>query len=262
MTINQLTFSTMPRADHSAVQYNKQNRQSQKSFASTLHQVQDSASERSYDAREVLRMLQDCMLGLLAGQDDEMEFLASYGCVRPFISAGYDTYRAAAASAPIYPSSHNEPSAQSGYTPSVVEETTVQPATPQPSDLRANIEKLIDQVAQRVGLPANLIRSVVSTESSFQPDAVSPVGAQGLMQLMPGTAAELGVDDSFDPQQNLLGGSRYLKGLLKKYDGDLDHALAAYNWGQGNVDRKGLEQMPTETRNYIAKVKQVVAQFG
>ncbi|MBW2186753.1 MAG: lytic transglycosylase domain-containing protein, partial [Deltaproteobacteria bacterium] len=52
------------------------------------------------------------------------------------------------------------------------------------------------------------------------------------------------------------------KGLLEKYDGDLDHALAAYNWGQGNVDRKGLEHMPTETRNYIAKVKQVVSQFG
>lgn len=75
------------------------------------------------------------------------------------------------------------------------------------------------------------------------------------MQLMPETAQELGVQDSFDPFQNLLGGSKYLKQLLDKYDGDLDHALAAYNWGQGNVDRHGLEHMPEETRNYLAKIK-------
>jgi len=121
---------------------------------------------------------------------------------------------------------------------------------------RQQIEKLIDGVAEEVGLAPELIRSVVSTESNFSPDAVSSVGAQGLMQLMPETARELEVTDSFDPQQNLLGGSRYLKQLLNKYEGDLDHALAAYNWGQGNVDRKGLGQMPQETRDYLVKVKQ------
>ena len=115
---------------------------------------------------------------------------------------------------------------------------------------RSEIEQMIDQVAGEVSLAPELIRSVVSAESDFQPQAVSPVGAQGLMQLMPETAAELGVEDSFDPQQNLLGGSRYLKQLLDKYEGDLDKALAAYNWGQGNVDRKGLAQMPEETRSY------------
>lgn len=120
---------------------------------------------------------------------------------------------------------------------------------------RADIERMIDQVAEQVSLAPELIRSVVAAESDFQPQAVSHVGAQGLMQLMPETAKELGVEDSFDPQQNLLGGSRYLKQLLDKYEGDLDKALAAYNWGQGNVDRRGLEQMPLETRNYLAKVK-------
>ncbi len=120
---------------------------------------------------------------------------------------------------------------------------------------RKEIEKMIDQVAEKVSLAPELIRSVVAAESNFKPDAISPVGAQGLMQLMPATAQELGVQDSFDPEQNLLGGSRYLKQMLDKYDGDLDKALAAYNWGQGNVDRKGLEQMPQETRNYLAKVK-------
>ncbi len=120
---------------------------------------------------------------------------------------------------------------------------------------RNDIERMIDQVAEKVSLAPELIRSVVAAESNFQSDAVSHAGAQGLMQLMPETAAELGVTDSFDPEQNLLAGSRYLKQLLEKYAGDLDRALAAYNWGQGNVDRKGLTQMPEETRQYLARVK-------
>ncbi|SHJ28015.1 Soluble lytic murein transglycosylase [Malonomonas rubra DSM 5091] len=130
----------------------------------------------------------------------------------------------------------------------------LQPSLQNPPE-RAEIESMIERVAQQVSLAPELIRSVVAAESNFQPQAISPVGAQGLMQLMPATAAELGVEDSFDPQQNLLGGSRYLKQLLDKYDGDLDKALAAYNWGQGNVDRKGLQQMPEETRDYLVKVK-------
>jgi len=127
---------------------------------------------------------------------------------------------------------------------------------------RPMIERMIDRVAEQVSLAPELIRSVVATESDFQPQAVSPAGAQGLMQLMPATAQEMGVENSFDPQQNLLGGSRYLKQLLDKYAGDLDKALAAYNWGQGNVDRKGLAQMPEETRNYLAKVKGLLAEKG
>ncbi len=120
---------------------------------------------------------------------------------------------------------------------------------------RGEIEQLIDRVADQVSLAPELIRSVVHAESDFTADAVSAAGAQGLMQLMPATAEELGVRDSFDPLQNLLGGSRYLKQLLDKYDGDLDHALAAYNWGPGNVDREGLDNMPQETRNYLLRVK-------
>jgi len=114
---------------------------------------------------------------------------------------------------------------------------------------------LIDRVAEKVSLAPELIHSVVSAESAYNPTAVSHAGAQGLMQLMPGTAAELGGKDSFDPAQNLLAGSKYLTQLLDKYDGDLDHALAAYNWGQGNVDRYGLENMPQETCDYPVKVK-------
>jgi len=127
---------------------------------------------------------------------------------------------------------------------------------------RDQIEGIIDRVAQKVKLAPELIRAVVAVESSYNPAAVSHVGAQGLMQLMPATAADLGVKDSFDPAENIDGGSRYLSRLLEKYDGDLDHALAAYNWGQGNVDRHGLEKMPTETRNYLAKVKQLLQGSG
>lgn len=123
---------------------------------------------------------------------------------------------------------------------------------------RSEIDQMIDQVADRVSLAPELIRSVVTAESGYEPAAVSPAGAQGLMQLMPETARELGVQNSFDPLQNLSAGSRYLKQLLVKYDGDLDHALAAYNWGQGNVDRRGLQNMPEETRNYLAKVKNLL----
>ncbi len=122
------------------------------------------------------------------------------------------------------------------------------------------IDQLITQVAKKYNLSEGLIHSVVATESAYNPQAVSPVGARGLMQLMPATAADLGVTDSFDPQQNLNGGTRYLKQLLDKYDGDLDHALAAYNWGQGNVDRHGLEKMPDETRSYLVKVKSMLAE--
>lgn len=118
------------------------------------------------------------------------------------------------------------------------------------------IEDLISRAAAEHGVAPDLIRSVIRTESAFDPRAVSPAGAQGLMQLMPETALELGVTNPLDPEQNVMAGTRYLRRLLNRYDGDIDHALAAYNWGMGNVDRHGLEQLPEETRNYLTRVKQ------
>jgi len=257
MTISQLTFNAPSSAEYTSTQNDSSASQS---FSNTLNQAQESLNERTQEAREVLRLFRECMLGELSYQEEDMELLSSYNFAKPFISTGYDHYREiSVASVPHYAS-------ESMATPQLSNSTEgadgAEPAVAVQNNLRANIEQLIDQVAQDVGLSATLIRSVVSAESAFQPDAVSPVGAQGLMQLMPGTAADMGVANSFDPQQNLLGGSRYLKQLLTKYDGDIDQALAAYNWGPGNVDRNGLEQLPTETRNYIAKVKQASSNFG
>ncbi len=117
------------------------------------------------------------------------------------------------------------------------------------------LESHIERAARTHDLDPALIRAVIKTESDFDPGAVSAAGAQGLMQLMPGTAADLGVRNPFDPGENIEAGSRYLKKLLDRYDGDLDRALAAYNWGPGNVDRKGIGRLPQETATYLDRVK-------
>jgi hypothetical protein len=113
---------------------------------------------------------------------------------------------------------------------------------------------LIREAGERFGVDPNLIRAVVKTESDFNPQARSHAGAQGLMQLMPSTAEELGVSEPFDPRQNVMGGTRYLKQLLGRYDGDRDLALAAYNWGMGNLERSP-ERMPEETIAYVRQIR-------
>jgi soluble lytic murein transglycosylase-like protein len=109
-------------------------------------------------------------------------------------------------------------------------------------------------VARRHGLEPALVLAVVSVESAFRPEAVSPKGARGLMQLMPKTTRSLGVRDAFDPAQNLDGGSRHLQSLLTLNGGDLPLALAAYNAGQGAVERHGGIPPYRETRAYVKKV--------
>jgi hypothetical protein len=110
--------------------------------------------------------------------------------------------------------------------------------------------------ARRHSLDPDLVQAVVAVESGFRPDAVSPKGAQGLMQLMPATARSLGVMDSFDPASNLDGGTRYLRALIQRYDGDLKRALAAYNAGEGAVARHGGVPPYPETMAYVRKVLQ------
>ena len=115
-------------------------------------------------------------------------------------------------------------------------------------------DAIITQEASVWNLDPLLIKSVIWVESCFDQHAISRVGAHGLMQLMPATAAELGVTDRFDPAQNIRGGVTYLAQMLDRFDRDLDLALAAYNAGPGAVERhQGIPPFP-ETRNYVARV--------
>jgi soluble lytic murein transglycosylase-like protein len=135
-----------------------------------------------------------------------------------------------------------------GYVPDeVLEEVEAAP-------LGSDLHQLAADAARRHGLEPDLVLAVVSVESAFRPAAVSPKGAQGLMQLMPGTARELGVADPFDPAANLDGGARYLSALIARYGGDVTKALAAYNAGPGAVDRHRGVPPYQETRAYVKKV--------
>ncbi len=138
-------------------------------------------------------------------------------------------------------------------------ETPVEPS--ESLQKKQDFDRIVQEAGEKYGVESSLIRAVIQTESSGNPLAVSPAGAQGLMQLMPKTAAELGVRDSFDPAQNITGGTRYLRRLLDRYQGDRKLALAAYNWGMGNVENR-LEAMPRETRKYILKVEDLYHRFS
>jgi hypothetical protein len=125
-------------------------------------------------------------------------------------------------------------------------------------------DNLISAAGAKYGVDPALIKGVIQSESSFNPNAVSSAGAKGLMQLMDDTARGLGVTNSLDPAQNIDGGTRFLSYLLRKYEGNVSTALAAYNAGPGRVDRLGiatdqdvathLQKLPQETQNYIRKV--------
>ena len=118
-----------------------------------------------------------------------------------------------------------------------------------------DVARLVDAVAPSSGLEPQLLLAVISAESGFRAKAVSPKGAQGLMQLMPATARRLGVGDPFDPEQNVRGGARYLTELLRMFNDDLRLALAAYNAGEGAVMRYGRDVPPyPETKQYVARV--------
>ncbi|QRD62705.1 lytic transglycosylase domain-containing protein (plasmid) [Xanthomonas citri pv. citri] len=113
----------------------------------------------------------------------------------------------------------------------------------------------------RTGVDEALIRSVIHAESSYRADAVSRAGAQGLMQLMPATARRFGVTNSVDPAQNILGGATYLRWLLNRYQGDTDLAVAAYNAGEGAVDKYGGIPPYQETQQYVSRVAMLLPQY-
>ena len=162
----------------------------------------------------------------------------------------------------IEPSKKSEISPEKSAAESTAEPVKTEEAPPaanvQARMPAAGIATIISRASQRYGVDEGLIKAVIQAESNFKPTAVSPVGARGLMQLMPATAAGLGVTDSFDPEQNVMAGARYLKDMLNRYGGNVDKALAAYNWGPGNVD-KGKTRLPRETQDYLVKVKKLYA---
>jgi soluble lytic murein transglycosylase-like protein len=119
------------------------------------------------------------------------------------------------------------------------------------------IRSVIDETAQHVGINARLLHSVVSVESGFNPHAVSPKMAAGLMQLMPATVTRFGVQDRFDPRENVRAGAEYLRLLIDKYKGNLTLALAAYNAGEEKVEAYGGVPPYEETKNYVATVKRL-----
>ena len=119
---------------------------------------------------------------------------------------------------------------------------------------RGGLEPVITLAASRAGVSSELVRAVISQESAFNPCAVSPKGALGLMQLMPDTARQFGVSNPFDPSQNVGAGANLLRQLLDRYGGDLTLALSAYNAGPTTVDRTGKMPAIPETVNYVRRI--------
>jgi len=116
----------------------------------------------------------------------------------------------------------------------------------------ADLDAIFEAAGQKYNLSPNLLKAVAKAESGFRPNVTSKAGAMGIMQLMPGTARGLGVTDAFDPEQNIMGGAKYLRQMLDRFDGDLSLALGAYNAGPGAVAKHG--GVPSFSQNYVSKV--------
>lgn len=140
--------------------------------------------------------------------------------------------------------------------------TTGTEGAPGGTTFGSGLRALADQIADAQGVDRKLVRAVIQQESRWNPMAVSSVGAQGLMQLMPATARLLGVSNPFDPRENIEGGVAFLAWLLEKYDGDVELALAAYNAGPGAVDMYGGIPPFEQTQAYVPAVMAILQEMG
>jgi soluble lytic murein transglycosylase-like protein len=125
----------------------------------------------------------------------------------------------------------------------------------------AEIDALVNDNASAQSVDPALVKAIIANESGFNANATSNVGAQGLMQLMPGTAAGLGVSNAYDPAQNVAGGTKYIKGLLDRFNGDVRLAVAAYNAGPNAVEKYGGVPPYAETQNYVQNVLASYAKY-
>jgi soluble lytic murein transglycosylase-like protein len=127
-------------------------------------------------------------------------------------------------------------------------------AVSKPTDIRVKIKNWVTEASAKYGVDEKLVNALIKQESGFNPAAKSSVGAMGLMQLMPSTAKGLGVSNPMDPQQNIEGGVKYISKLLKRYDNNVELALAAYNAGPGAVDKYDGVPPYEETQNYVKSI--------
>ena len=130
------------------------------------------------------------------------------------------------------------------------------------SGCNADIDALIEEYSAKNGLDSAFVKAVIKQESGFQPDVTSHCGAMGLMQLMPATASSMGVKDAYDPEQNIAGGTKYLKGLLDRFGGNKSLALAAYNAGPNAVAKYNGIPPYKETQNYVKNIMSMYQQYS
>ncbi len=130
------------------------------------------------------------------------------------------------------------------------------------SGSNADIDALIEEYSAKNGLDSAFVKAVIKQESGFQPDVTSHCGAMGLMQLMPSTASSMGVKNAYDPEQNIAGGTKYLKGLLDRFGGNKSLALAAYNAGPNAVAKYNGIPPYKETQNYVKNIMSMYQQYS